>query len=55
MGGEQQPKAARNVSPSPLSIIFGGNYMNNCLCNLFDDNIVWIIIIALLLLCCCCG
>ncbi len=29
--------------------------MNNCLCNLFDDNWVWIIIIALLILFCCCG
>ncbi len=29
--------------------------MNSCLCNLFDDNWVWIIIIALLILFCCCG
>jgi len=29
--------------------------MNNCLCNLFDDNWVWIIIIALLLIFCCGG
>lgn len=29
--------------------------MNNCFCNLFDDNTVWIIIIALLILSCCCG
>jgi len=29
--------------------------MNNCLCNLFDDNAIWIIIIALLILTCCCG
>ncbi len=29
--------------------------MNNCFCNLFDDNTVWIIIIALLILTCCCG
>ncbi len=30
--------------------------MNNCLCNLFDnDSCTWIIIIALvILLCCCC-
>ena len=28
---------------------------NNCLCNLFDDNWIWIIIIALLLIFCCCG
>ena len=31
-------------------------YMNNCFCNLFDDNgSIWIIIIALLILFCCCG
>ncbi len=29
--------------------------MNNCLCNLFDDNTLWIIIIALILIFCCCG
>ena len=29
--------------------------MNNCLCNLFDDNWLWIIIIALLIIFCCCG
>ncbi len=29
--------------------------MNNCLCNLFDDNWIWIVIIALLLIFCCCG
>ena len=29
--------------------------MNNCLCNLFDNNAIWIIIIALLILFCCCG
>ena len=29
--------------------------MNNCFCNLFDDNAIWIIIIALLILSCCCG
>ena len=29
--------------------------MNNCFCNLFDDNTIWIIIIALLILSCCCG
>lgn len=29
--------------------------MNNCLCNLFDDNALWIIIIALILIFCCCG
>ena len=31
-------------------------FMNNCLCNLFDDcNIIWIVIIALLVLSCCCN
>jgi len=29
--------------------------MNNCLCNLFDDNWIWLIIIALLIIFCCCG
>ena len=29
--------------------------MNNCLCNLFDDNWLWLIIIALLIIFCCCG
>ncbi len=29
--------------------------MNNCFCNLFDDNTIWIIIIALLILTCCCN
>lgn len=30
--------------------------MNNCLCNLFDnDSCTWIIIIALVILLCCCG
>ena len=29
--------------------------MNNCLCNLFDDNWIWLIIIALILIFCCCG
>lgn len=28
--------------------------MNNCLCNLFDNNCVWLIIIAILVLSCCC-
>ena len=27
--------------------------MNNCLCNIFDNNCIWIIIIAILLLTCC--
>lgn len=29
--------------------------MNNCLCNLFTDNWVWLIIIAVILLSCCCN
>lgn len=31
--------------------------MNNCLCNLFDNNCTWIIIIALIILlfCSCCN
>jgi hypothetical protein len=29
--------------------------MNNCLCNLFDDNWIWLIIIAILLISCCCN
>ena len=29
--------------------------MNNCLCNLFNDNWVWLIIIAIILLSCCCN
>ncbi len=29
--------------------------MNNCLCNLFDDNWIWLIILALILIFCCCG
>ena len=29
--------------------------MNNCLCNLFDDNWIWLIIIALQIIFCCCG
>lgn len=29
--------------------------MNNCFCNLFNDNTIWIIIIALLILSCCGG
>lgn len=29
--------------------------MNNCLCNLFDDNWIWLIIIALLIIFCCGG
>lgn len=27
----------------------------NCLCNLFDDNWVWLIILAIILICCCCN
>ncbi len=29
--------------------------MNNCLCNVFDNNWIWILIIALVLISCCCG
>lgn len=29
--------------------------MNNCFCNLFDDNWIWLIIIAILLISCCCN
>ena len=29
--------------------------MNNCFCNLFQDNWVWLIIIAILLISCCCN
>ncbi len=29
--------------------------MNNCFCNLFDNNCIWLIIIAILLITCCCG
>lgn len=32
-----------------------GNTMNNCLCNLFDNEMVWIVILALVILCCCCN
>lgn len=28
--------------------------MNNCFCNLFDDNWVWLIILAIILISCCC-
>ena len=27
--------------------------MNNCLCNLFEDNLVWLIILAIILIYCC--
>ena len=30
--------------------------MNNCLCNIFDNQCIWLIIIALLIIFCCgCG
>lgn len=29
--------------------------MNNCLCNLLNDNWIWLIIIALILISCCCN
>lgn len=28
---------------------------SNCLCQLFDNNWIWLIILALILLCCCGG
>ena len=28
--------------------------MNNCFCNLFDNNCIWLIIIAIIVLTCCC-
>jgi hypothetical protein len=28
---------------------------NNCFCQLFDNNWVWLIILAIILLCCCCN
>lgn len=30
-------------------------FMNNCLCNLFDNNGIWIALLALCVLCCCCN
>ncbi len=30
-----------------------GAFMNNCLCNLLENDYVWLIIIALLLISCC--
>lgn len=29
--------------------------MNNCFCNLFNDNWVWLIILAIILISCCCN
>ena len=29
--------------------------MNNCLCNVFDNNWIWIVLIILLFSCCCGG
>lgn len=29
--------------------------MNNCFCNLFNDNWIWLIIIAIILISCCCN
>jgi hypothetical protein len=28
--------------------------MNNCFCNLFDNNCIWLIIIAIVIITCCC-
>ena len=41
---------------SLLHIFFRRFTMNNCLCNVFDNNNwIWIILIVLLFLCCCGG
>ncbi|MBQ8738918.1 MAG: hypothetical protein IJZ04_05415 [Clostridia bacterium] len=32
-----------------------GITMNNCLCGLFDNEVLWLIIIAIIVLNCCCG
>ena len=45
-------KGKRKGSPNVLK---EDSRMNNCLCNLFDDNCIWIIIIALILIFCCGG
>ena len=29
--------------------------MNNCLCNLFENDYIWLIILALLIITCCCN
>ncbi len=29
--------------------------MNNCLCNLFDNNWIWLLVIALIVIFCCGG
>ena len=29
--------------------------MNNCFCNLLNDNWIWLIIIAIILICCGCN
>ncbi len=29
--------------------------MNNCFCNLFDNNTLWLVIIAVILFSSCCG
>ena len=33
----------------------GGHIMGNCLCNLFNDDNLWILIIALIIILFCCG
>ena len=40
----------------PTSYLFRRFTMNNCLCNVFDNNNwIWIILIVLLFSCCCGG
>ena len=42
-------------SETSSNMIYGGLIMNNCLCNIFDNEWIWLIIIALLLIFCCSG
>ena len=43
-------------TPTPYFIFFRRFAMNNCLCNVFDNNNwIWIILIVLLFSCCCGG
>ena len=46
-------QTARRAVPSEINQ--EERIMNNCLCNLFNDNWVWLIIIAIILLSCCCN
>lgn len=43
----------RNVSPFEFEM--EERLMNNCFCNLFDNNWLWLIIIAIILISCCCN